>query len=111
MRRKGSLSDDKHFSIWQQTLAQWRIAFLITAGLMLFETVFYLFFGSGEEQPWNRPPSPDQEEKETSEYDNASFNVKERSEWLEINTPRLISATNLTNTSYPFTPLFHALRF
>jgi len=38
----------------QQTLGQWRIAFLLTAGILLFDCVVFLMFGSGEEQPWNR---------------------------------------------------------
>nr|XP_023028316.1 putative inorganic phosphate cotransporter [Leptinotarsa decemlineata] len=32
---------------------QWRIIFLITAGLYLFADVFYIVFGSGEVQSWN----------------------------------------------------------
>jgi len=62
----------------QQTLAQWRVAFLISAGLMLFETVVYLFFGSGEQQPWNHPPSCHTQVKETVEYDNVSFDANDK---------------------------------
>jgi len=61
----------------QQTLAQWRIAFLISAGIMLFESVFYLFFGSGEEQPWNQGGESwnQQSQEGTSQYENGSLDA------------------------------------
>ncbi|XP_063244177.1 sialin-like isoform X2 [Bacillus rossius redtenbacheri] len=42
-----------------QTIGQWRIIFLITAGLFLAEAVFYTVFGSGVVQPWNNPNNPE----------------------------------------------------
>jgi len=39
----------------QQTLGQWRIAFLLTAAILLVDTFVFLLLGSGEEQPWNNP--------------------------------------------------------
>ena len=77
----------------QQTLAQWRIAFLISAGIMLFESVFYLFFGSGEEQPWNQGGESwnQQSQEGTSQYENGSLDASchggLKGRWIEINTP------------------------
>ncbi|XP_069700128.1 sialin [Periplaneta americana] len=46
-----------------QTPEQWGIIFYTIMGILLFEAVIYLFFGSGEEQSWNklddRPSDPD----------------------------------------------------
>ena len=54
-------------------MENWRKVWYVTVALMLCETVFYLFFGSGQEQPWNKtfeeqtnPESPVEERKEKS---------------------------------------------
>lgn len=39
----------------QQTLARWRIALSLVAGVWLTVAVIFLVFGSSEEQPWNQP--------------------------------------------------------
>ncbi|XP_066586133.1 putative inorganic phosphate cotransporter [Prorops nasuta] len=44
-----------------QTLEAWRIIFYITVGLYFIEILVYCIFGSGEEQPWNRPKETDEE--------------------------------------------------
>jgi ACS family sodium-dependent inorganic phosphate cotransporter len=41
--------------LFQQTEEQWNIIFYTTVGILIFEAVVYLIFGSGEEQSWNRP--------------------------------------------------------
>jgi hypothetical protein len=40
--------------LFQQTTEQWNIIFYIILGILVFEAVVYLSFGSGEEQSWNR---------------------------------------------------------
>lgn len=37
------------------TIAQWRIVFLIAAGVYLFTATFYNLFASGTRQPWDNP--------------------------------------------------------
>ncbi|XP_059617945.1 sialin [Phlebotomus argentipes] len=37
-----------------QTISAWRIIFYVTIVLYIIEIIFYLLFGSGEEQPWNK---------------------------------------------------------
>jgi len=41
----------------QQTLGQWRIAFLLTAAILIAESIVFLLFASGQQQPWNEPSS------------------------------------------------------
>ncbi|KAK3103573.1 hypothetical protein FSP39_020244 [Pinctada imbricata] len=38
-------------------LLGWDYVFYTTSGLLVFTTIFYLIFGSGEEQPWANPPA------------------------------------------------------
>jgi len=40
--------------LFQQTTEQWNIIFYTIVGILVFEAVVYLIFGSGEEQSWNR---------------------------------------------------------
>ena len=35
-------------------MANWRKVWYVTIGIMFFETIFYVIFGSGQEQPWNK---------------------------------------------------------
>ena len=35
-------------------MGNWRKVWYVTVALMLVETTFYLFFGSGKEEPWNK---------------------------------------------------------
>ncbi|CAG7834709.1 unnamed protein product [Allacma fusca] len=35
------------------SITNWRIVFLLSAGVYIFAVVFYLIFASGEEEPWN----------------------------------------------------------
>jgi len=39
------------------SLSQWQIVFFLTAGVYTINNLFYLVFGTGEEQPWNQPKS------------------------------------------------------
>lgn len=38
---------------FQPSVENWRLVFLLSAGIMLFAAVFFTVFSSGEEQPWN----------------------------------------------------------
>ena len=38
----------------QATIGNWRKVWYVTFALMFAETLFYLGFASGEEQPWNK---------------------------------------------------------
>jgi len=40
--------------LFQPTTKQWNIIFYTIVGILVFEAVVYLIFGSGEEQSWNR---------------------------------------------------------
>lgn len=40
--------------MFQPTTKRWNIIFYTILGILIFEAVVYLIFGSGEEQPWNR---------------------------------------------------------
>jgi len=40
--------------LFQPTAKQWNIIFYTIVGILVFEAVVYLIFGSGEEQSWNR---------------------------------------------------------
>jgi sugar phosphate permease len=39
----------------QQSMAQWRYVFMITAALGVITTVIFTLFGSGDAQSWNEP--------------------------------------------------------
>ncbi|GAB0094293.1 major facilitator superfamily transporter 3 [Sergentomyia squamirostris] len=43
-----------HITHGNQTISAWRIIFYVTIVLYVIEIIFYLLFGSGEEQPWNK---------------------------------------------------------
>ena len=43
------------FFILQSTREQWMVVFAITAAMYTFGAVFYLIFGSGERQKWDKP--------------------------------------------------------
>merc|ERR1711973_259686 len=53
----------------QQTLARWRIAFLMTAGILIFDNTVFLMFGSTEEQSWNRPKPKSDRDPERKKSD------------------------------------------
>jgi hypothetical protein len=38
----------------QQTLAQWRIAFLLCSSILVIDAIVFLLFGSTERQPWDK---------------------------------------------------------
>ena len=40
--------------MFQPTAEQWSIIFYTILGVLVFEAVLYLIFGSGEEKSWNR---------------------------------------------------------
>ncbi|CAG7834263.1 unnamed protein product [Allacma fusca] len=42
----------------QPTLDNWQSVFFITAGIYIFDVIFYLTFASGEVQHWNEPAAP-----------------------------------------------------
>ncbi|CAL4058756.1 unnamed protein product, partial [Meganyctiphanes norvegica] len=44
----------------QQTISQWRKVFYVAAGVYIADTVFFLLFASGEEQPWNKVKKNDE---------------------------------------------------
>ncbi|CAG0883594.1 unnamed protein product, partial [Cyprideis torosa] len=48
----------------QPTFERWRIAFWIAIALLLFNAIFYLLFGTAEEQSWNREESKVDKEAE-----------------------------------------------
>jgi hypothetical protein len=54
-------------------MANWKKVWYVTAALMLVETTFYLVFGSGEEQPWNKA----YENKENIESHNSEIKNNE----------------------------------
>ncbi|KAL5006296.1 hypothetical protein ScPMuIL_015102 [Solemya velum] len=39
-----------------QDLDGWKNVFYITGGIVIFAAVFFMIFGSGEQQPWAQPP-------------------------------------------------------
>ena len=41
---------------FQANVFQWRTIFFISAGFYLIGNLFYVIFGTGEEQPWNKLP-------------------------------------------------------
>jgi ACS family sodium-dependent inorganic phosphate cotransporter-like MFS transporter 5 len=40
----------------QETSGQWRIFFFITGAIYIFGALFFVIFGSGEEQAWAKVP-------------------------------------------------------
>lgn len=38
----------------KESLKEWQTIFLISAGIYIAANIFYLIFGTGVEQPWNR---------------------------------------------------------
>lgn len=42
--------------MFQSLLSEWRVVFWITFAIFVFTTIVYLFFASGEIQPWNGQP-------------------------------------------------------
>ena len=58
----------------QQTLARWRIAFLMTAGILIFDNTVFLMFGSTEEQSWNRPKPKSDRDPERKKSDAGHIN-------------------------------------
>ena len=43
-----------YISLFQPTRGRWQIVFFIAAGVYAFGAFFFLIFGSGKEQEWNR---------------------------------------------------------
>jgi len=61
-------------------LARWRIAFLLTAGILFFDSVVFIVFGSTEEQSWNQPkPKPvgDPKKEPSASQVNPAYNDTE----------------------------------
>ena len=57
----GNCIDDFIF----QTIFEWNIYFVLLGCGMIYAMVIFFFFGSGELQPWARPPSkPTRENKD-----------------------------------------------
>ncbi|KAK2727912.1 hypothetical protein QYM36_008402, partial [Artemia franciscana] len=44
-----------------QTIEAWRLVFLMAAVVLGADAIFFLFFGSATEQPWNKIPEEDSE--------------------------------------------------
>ena len=40
----------------QQTLGRWRIAFLLSAAILVLDAVIFIVFGSTERQQWDKDP-------------------------------------------------------
>lgn len=45
-------SVNKLFVIFQQTVGQWRLVFLIAAGVYTVSNTIFMIFGSSQVQPW-----------------------------------------------------------
>jgi len=57
-------------------LARWRIAFLLTAGILFFDNTVFIIFGSTEEQSWNQPKptlEADPEKEPNAGEDNPAY--------------------------------------
>jgi len=62
----------------QQTLARWRIVFLMTAAILFVDNAIFVIFGSTEEQWWNRPKSEgdgDAAKKESPRTERGEMNL------------------------------------
>ncbi|XP_071542294.1 LOW QUALITY PROTEIN: sialin-like [Panulirus ornatus] len=75
----------------QQTLTQWRKVFGTAAALYVLNTIFYLIFASGEEQPWNNVQpehtqgggeegAPDNQDKTCHQREDSNHNTTEYQE-------------------------------
>lgn len=51
----------------QQTYGQWQIVFAILAATYILGSFAFLLMGSGELQPWNNPPEPNQSQRDAEE--------------------------------------------
>lgn len=48
------------YLFFQPSQAKWRLVFMISAGVYVVCTTFYIVFGSGERQPWDNPDKDEQ---------------------------------------------------
>ncbi|KAK2713985.1 hypothetical protein QYM36_009765 [Artemia franciscana] len=71
-----------------QTIEAWRLVFLMAAVVLGADAIFFLFFGSATEQPWNKIPEEDSEIRNINEPQekgiiNESMSVHSSSEDLK----------------------------
>lgn len=60
--------------IFQPTIAQWRIVFLIASTIYTICATFYIMFGQGERQDWDNPAKDAIKNYPTSENDSQETN-------------------------------------
>jgi len=44
-----------YLELFQPGLESWHLIFYITSGLLFLEFLVFTFFGTSNEQPWNKP--------------------------------------------------------
>lgn len=49
---------------FQNSFEQWRPVFFIGASVYIISAVFFIFFGTGDTQPWNYPKNIESKEKD-----------------------------------------------
>lgn len=47
---------------------RWQIIFCVTAAIYIVQFIFYTLFASGEEQPWNKKYTKDEDSVEAGEF-------------------------------------------
>lgn len=52
------------FFSFQNTFEQWRPVFFIGASVYIISAIFFLFFGTGDTQPWNYPENQENKDKD-----------------------------------------------
>jgi hypothetical protein len=50
--------------------SSWRSVWIISVAIVVAEAVFYIFFASGEVQPWNNPQEVEEKKKEAGDVEN-----------------------------------------
>lgn len=61
-----------------QTIGAWSIIFFVTVGLYLIEILVYSFFGSGEEQGWNKAAEDKLQEEQPLNQTNTAYRSTEQ---------------------------------
>ncbi|KAF4521621.1 hypothetical protein B566_EDAN006663 [Ephemera danica] len=55
-----------------ESMASWRMVFLVSAVINVLGALIYVAFGSGEVQPWNDPPPRKSKEDKLLEMSNTA---------------------------------------
>ena len=54
----------------KESLSQWQLIFLLSAGIYIAGSLIYIMFASGEEQSWNRQKTAENTVESSNDFEN-----------------------------------------